>query len=393
MGLRSVRPALVFAAACLALAAYLVYAGYQQRNTVKIIWAASFFSMALVAVLPSIRNGLLVLSSVLLSLALMESAIGFWNDFHNQEPAAYYDPGSAYPIRGYFGLSEYGLQPNPGVYTVKRWTTRNELIYEVTYTIGQDGFRETPQRNEDHSEKINVFGCSFTFGEGLNDDETMAAYFAKESAATRTKNFGIHGWGVHQALAVLESRRDTSGQINFLLTAPWHADRSACAANYSLGSPKYRLNGQGEVARTGYCRSAGWIERSPKAIRAMITKSNISTVVIDSLLVIKNQDEQIDLYLALIRRIHALSKERGQRLVVGYIKADENWFVGRYDNRKVMDALRASGVELIDMTLAPRNEDLPREFHIHDLDEHPSARANQARARLLLDYLKNRPGT
>jgi hypothetical protein len=132
--------------------------------------------------------------------------------------------------------------------------------------------------------RVNFLGDSFTFGEGVQDNETLPYYFAqlKNHSTTPTlfvKNYGIHGWGMHQALAIIQSTLDTKADLQFALTAPWHASRSACADSFSLGSPKYRLLENGLVERDGYCRSFGWVEHSPKPVRALITFSKIFNLV------------------------------------------------------------------------------------------------------------------
>ena len=56
--------------------------------------------------------------------------------------------------------------------TVRRYY-RGKLTYQVVYTIGKNGLRVTPpHRQGDLRGCIIFFGDSFTFGNGLNDDET-----------------------------------------------------------------------------------------------------------------------------------------------------------------------------------------------------------------------------
>jgi hypothetical protein len=80
-------------------------------------------------------------------------------------------------------------------------------------------------------------------------------------------------------------------------------------------------------------------------------------------------------------------KLKSQKLIVGFIKADENWFVGSYSNEKIMAALKSSGIDVIDMTLAAKNEDLPHKYYLHELDKHPTAAANIERVKILIDNL------
>jgi hypothetical protein len=154
-----------------------------------------------------------------------------------------------------------------------------------------------------------------------------------------------------------------------------------------LGSPKYKLLANGLVERDGYCRSFGWVERSPKAIRGLITKSNIFNLVQDSLLVTKEQDEQVRLYLGILKTMEKELTAKGQRLVIGFIKADDNWFKGSYTNEKILSQIKDMGIAVIDMTLANKNENIDPALYIHELDKHPSGAGHKARAKLLVDYL------
>src|SRR5262245_8045495 len=73
-----------------------------------------------------------------------------------------------------------------------------QVIYDVVYTTGADHFRAVPAA--DHPERcVLLFGDSFTFGEGVNDDETSAAQIIiKSKGKVTAKNFGVAGWGPHQ---------------------------------------------------------------------------------------------------------------------------------------------------------------------------------------------------
>jgi hypothetical protein len=106
-------------------------------------------------------------------------------------------------------MTDIGPQARPGAHRVRNLTLNGDVVYDVIY---------------------NFFGCSFTFGEGLNDGETLPHFAGRTLEGVTSKNFGFH-----QALAILQSKRDTSGNINFFLTAPWHAERSACLPEWSRG--------------------------------------------------------------------------------------------------------------------------------------------------------------
>jgi hypothetical protein len=390
-----------------ALAAYLFFNAYTQRSVASFLWGASIGLVVIAILFALLRNALVVIISLVITLAIAETALGYLpaliakmpdtgiNTAKDKTVFAYFDSAQTYNTPAYWHLGEFGSQPKPGVFTAKKVASNGDVLYDTIFTIGPDGFRVTPQYDAKQSHRINFLGDSFTFGEGVADNQTMAYYVGdlinKQSGSKlnplQVKNYGIHGWGIHQSLAILQSNLDSKANIQFVLTAPWHSSRVACADFFTLGSPKYKLEESGLVKRDGYCRSFGWIERSPKALRGLITSSKVFNLIQDSLLVINDQDEQIQLYLGVLRTVQQEAKQRGEQLVVGFIKADDAWFVGSYNNEKILAELKKSGIQVIDMTLADKNENLNPKFYVHELDKHPSGLGNLERSKILVNSL------
>lgn len=398
---------LLFPIILAALAAYLFFSAYTGRSVATFLWAFSVALMAVAALTSFLRNTVITLISIVITLAIAETALGYLpaliakkpdtgiNTAKDKSIYAYFDSAQTYNTPAYWHLGPFGSQPKPGVFTAKKVASNGDVLYDTVFTIGPDGFRVTPKYGEKQTHRINFLGDSFTFGEGVADNETMAYYVgdlvnaqaANKWSPLQVKNYGIHGWGIHQSLAVLQSDLDTQSNLNVVLTAPWHASRVGCADFFSLGSPKYVLQDDGLVKRDGYCRSFGWVEHSPKALRGLITSSKVFNLIQDSLLVTNDQDKQLALYLGVLKTIALESKKRGEDLVVGFIKADDQWFVGTYNNQKVIDAIKGMGIKVVDMTLADKNELLERKYYIHELDKHPTGAANHARAKLLLSNI------
>ena len=388
-----------------ALAAYLFFNAYTQRSVASFLWACSFGLICMTSITAIFRNTALTLISLLVTLAIAESALGYLPALlANKESSksgavkqevAHFSPSQTYNTPAYWHLGEFGSQPQPGVFTAKKIASNGETIYDTVFTIGVDGFRVTPHYEAKQTHRMNFLGDSFTFGEGVADNQTMAYHTGdivnhqrgQKLAPLQVKNYGIHGWGIHQSLAVLQSKLDNQADVQFVLTAPWHASRAACADFFTMGSPRYVLEASGLVKRDGFCRSFGWVERSPKVLRGLITSSKIFNLIQDSLFVINDQDEQIKLYLGILRTIQAQAKARGEQLIVGFIKADDQWFVGSYNNEKVLAQIQADGIKVVDMTLADRSELLERRYYLHEQDKHPSSEANLRRSQLLISHL------
>ena len=96
-----------------------------------------------------------------------------------------------------------GYGPRPGVRVVSRKTVGNQLIYDVDYTISDRRVRVT--RGNPNGDTWLFMGCSLMFGEGVNDDETLPAYFSADLGyQANVVNLGFHGYGPHQMLRSLE---------------------------------------------------------------------------------------------------------------------------------------------------------------------------------------------
>ncbi len=388
-----------------ALAAYLFFNAYTERSVASFLWGMSVGLIVIFILTPFLRNVVITFISLVIAMAIAESALGHLptllarqgsaKDPAVKEGTAYFSPSQTYNTPAYWHLGEFGSQPKPGVFTAKKFAANGEIIYDTVFTIGPDGFRVTPLYDSKQKHRINFLGDSFTFGEGVADNQTMA-YFVGRLANSQSglkfyplqvKNYGVHGWGVHQALAILQSKLDHQADIQFVLTAPWHASRAACADFFSMGSPKFRLELSGFVRRDGYCRSFTWVENSPKVLRGLITSSKIFNLIQDSLLVINDQDKMIELYLGILKTIQAEVKNSGKQLIIGFIKADDKWFTGSYSNEKILAELKTGGIHVIDMTLAQKNEHLDPKYYLHNQDRHPTAMGNLARAKLLLTQI------
>lgn len=358
---------------------------YASRNVGGIFLASFFFLISLLR-FARLTNFIVLASSITLSLSIAEIAIGLLKNPPPQGDATYFSPDSDYmkKFHAYRTMSPFGFLPLHGNYTSKKLSRNGDILYDVTYSIGDDGFRITPQSNDSVQVHINFLGCSFTFGEGLNDNETLPFSLQASNEHISVKNYGMHGYGVHQALRIVETKSLT-GDINFLLTAPWHSERSACIPIFGQGSPRYILK-DGQATLDGKCPIP-----DGDSVRARILDHSHLYHQIKQLLRERSQDGEIDLYLALLQKLHIASLEHGQRFIVGFIKANDGWFSGTYTNQKIMDLLASMGIEFLDLTLAPSDDQLDKEYFIHELDRHPSAQANMARATLLRRYLEDHP--
>jgi hypothetical protein len=74
------------------------------------------------------------------------------------------------------------------------------VVYESTAFLGPDGFRQSTQAATSTQQSIFLLGCSFTFGAGLADDETLETYLQKKWPNVGVKSAALGGWGPNDTL-------------------------------------------------------------------------------------------------------------------------------------------------------------------------------------------------
>ena len=345
---------------------YKIFSLLLLAAVVLSLFIATFFPQRKDISIPIVVTGV--------ALVLGEVAVPFFSIIGREH--AHYDKSSSYAAGGYFErVSGVGYRPSAGLHTSKKFTSDGEVIYDVRYTIGVDGYRKDVVSDDFD---VYLYGGSFTFGEGLNDNETIP-YFLHELYGIKVKNVGVHGYGLNQALFNIEQgvSAPSGNGVNVLLTAPWHALRSSCKPDYSVGTPRYELTPSG-VSLTGFCSSGGLVYR-------IFRESNIFSLAYRGISNKKNEirDEDIGLYIAIIRRIAELSNSNGIRLIIAYIDATEDQLATTsWTNQSLINELTRIS-EVVDVTLAERREDLAEKYFIHEHDQHPSKLANKRRAEIL----------
>lgn len=205
-----------------------------------------------------------------------------------------------------------GLAPVKNSQWKTKMSSGDSLIFDVVQTIDGNGFRVTPQSNTNSQSLVLFFGGSFTFGYGLNDNETLPARFhASNPGQWRAINMGYDGYGVHQTLAMLETQmeKDMLGEqrpkaaIYTAITD--HVFRGVGRLPHNSG-PKYKLNAKAQI-----------IPREPGPFDARALKYKFKWLLSKSYLFRRvlfayssYREEEIDLYIAMVEKASALFTDR-----------------------------------------------------------------------------------
>jgi len=344
-------------------------------------WAGAFFAAILGLKAPWSRAVVFNCGFLCAGLAAVEAYVAL-----HPRPAPMYSGGS-YKVWD----DVLGYAPRKGTLTHASRTDGKGLLYDVTYTIDSNGLRVSPPWQKDHvAGTVLFFGCSFTYGEGLRDQETLAYQVGTQSGGRyRTFNFGFHGYGPHQMLAELEHgmvRRivDTTPRHAIYTAIPNHVVRTAGRVKYGKHAPRYRLDAQGNAYQAGHFDDdpAPTSVLSPE-VRWQLSKSAVYTTIAG----LDNQqptDDDIRLLLGVVRKSQELltTEYPGLQFHVvlwpGVVPSEEPTY------EKLRASFRQMGVSLhLVEDILPHFEANGAKYLLGGDDRHPNALAN----RMLAEYL------
>ena len=355
----------------------LLAAAALQKSLILALLGLCLLAIALTTRLRgALQSTAMLATSFLVCWTALEGLLAFLE----KPPAAdahFYEVGTEQPADYWQRHDAYGILPNEGVYRARKATPEGEVIYDAVYTIGPDGFRLPPEEQAVDGDPVYFIGGSATFGEGLNDDQTLPWHFGRQGGGRPVHNKAMSGWGLHQAYTVWREAILDPGATVIVQTAPWHADRAACMPKYSGLSPRYEMIGE-TLESAGRCRT--WF--GSQALSMAMIKSALLQRVYD----IWNRERaegKMDLYFAMLQAMDRLAAERGQCFVVAFNKARDDYLADTgYSNEAIADRLIELGLDVVDTTLAERKEDLDPIYFIAG-DGHPTEAANEAKAALL----------
>jgi len=149
----------------------------------------------------------------------------------------------------------------PGVTCASRKTIGERTIYDATYHRDAAGARITPASPRGSSGRdVVFFGGSFTFGQGVNDDETLPNQLAREVPGWRVTNFGFPGQGPAHMLERIQKpsalQPFTGGKLVVLdVFIPDHARRTIgsmrIATTWGKHFPLFALTADNRIEHRG----------------------------------------------------------------------------------------------------------------------------------------------
>ena len=258
-----------------------------------------------------------------------------------------------------------------------------ELIYRVSYTTNEHGLRRSMggDRAVDYFGCILVYGGSYTYGEGLNDDEALPWQIDVQTGRKhRVYNFGLHGYGPHHMLASLESSHTTSivdceneTVVVIYQAIPEHVRRAMGLTSWDEHGPRYLVDNQGVAVHAGYFDEM--VSRGH--FFHLLDESYIFRAVLGSNR--PRREEDFDLFLAIVEKARARSSEL----------FDLQDFVVLYWDRVLQDPLTErlsdQGFRIFRVNdILPGSRSNESEYRLAK-DRHPSSLANEEMAGFIVD--------
>jgi hypothetical protein len=263
-----------------------------------------------------------------------------------------------------------GYRPRANTKVDVRETFDGKPVFHHTYTILADQTRATIAAPPGADTYV-FLGDSFMFGEGLADDETVPSQFARlTGSSARTVNFSASGYAPnHLVRAVEAGLLDPYKTPNLMAMVTWvipdHLARVTGDGGWLGSSPRYVL--ENGVPRFTGTFNEYRLYHPLEGLRYLLGQQFAFVHAIGQR---QRQQEQADLFVALVVRLQALVRERfGVPLLVVYSWPDKSG-----DDPLLVSVpgkLRAAGVKLMRVNDVTTGHDVSKLLIPHD--GHPTA--------------------
>ena len=261
-----------------------------------------------------------------------------------------------------------------------------KLVYRARYTTNEHGRRIVPGAVSERRERfIALFGCSMTFGTGINDDETLAFHLARLAPDYMPYNFACPGYGTQHLLLTIqepiEEEIDQKTGVGIYVYFVGHTRRLMGAAKvvgtWGASLPDMRLEDGNIVVKGPFAESRPWwvgfcrVTNKSRAIR--LFRSALPDYT-------KNT-------LELTTRVILEARKEFQRKFPGspfYVAIPYCWR-DVHEHDQIAEFLKKNGIGVLrgDLTRDPNEPVEPLLAHA----AHPSSLGNRKMAEFLVEQL------
>jgi hypothetical protein len=336
------------------------------------------------------RTGSLLTAALALSLALLDAFAGLLTPtahgtglVRTVEPRWWPQP---HPVLGF--------RPAPNTSAVATATYDGRPIYKVTYHIDGDGGRVTPPAPPGADFYV-FLGDSFMFGQGIRDEETLPAQFAKlNDGKVRTVNLSAPGNAPNHLVRAFEAGlmdryRGQPVKAVVVWIIPAQLARVTGDGSWLGSSPRYELS-DGKLVHTGSFNEHRW-SHPLAGLKYWLGETFAFVGAIGRE---QRQREQADLFVAMMARLRDFAREKFDApLVVIYSWPDEKSKAGHGDSAvaqpmlvDILNRVRQLGVETLRVDDVASGQ--PTDAILIPHDGHPTGFQNELIARELQKRLR-----
>ena len=262
----------------------------------------------------------------------------------------------------------------------------NEEGYNVTYSIDEFHRRIVPVNNKEQRDKFVMFiGCSYTFGEGVEDNQTFTYEVGKNATEYTPYNYAVHGHGPFDNLARLEGIdyeneiKEKQGLLIYMYIDP-HVIRTiggGFSMSWKTDDPYYKDNRDGKLVRHGSFKE-GRPFLTP--LYYMLSKSRLLKTF-KIWFPMRISSKHIDLT---VKTIEAMQDRFNSQY------PDSKFYVviypGNHYANSIIETLREKGIRYLDYSnlFDIKNP----EYSIRKEDEHPSVLAHRILGKKIVEDLQ-----
>lgn len=176
---------------------------YEYKGSLRGLGYTSLFIILTASYILLAKFKKVILSNIILVFLLL-LIVEVFCFFKLGKPSAYKKDFSAIELPEDHIAKHIGVVPyaDSVYHTIKM--QNNDTVFNFKSTIDSNCKRATPNNSGNRSKHALFFGCSITFGEGVQDNETMPYFFQEESNEYNAYNFGLSGHSTNHMLARLQ---------------------------------------------------------------------------------------------------------------------------------------------------------------------------------------------
>lgn len=273
-----------------------------------------------------------------------------------------------------------GIRLNSGTYNV---TINKKLKYTATHLNNGQRTCGRVEKSSEEQTKIAFYGCSFTYGTGVNDSEVYPFLLQAEFPNLKIENRAVPGYGQAQILINLEQDLKSTNKPDVIILnyLSFHNERNTLNPSYRK---KLRMGYQiterddHEIAKFKCSYPFGSIVENELKLEQMSIQEISSTFPLigysASMNALQNtwdertidaiEDEKVT--LAMIDRIHEICKINKVKLVISTMMNDKV-------TSRLINHCREKSISTVDISV-----DFSRKgFTNAPYDQHPSAKAHK----------------